>query len=49
MGLTRASPSFLVMDEVAPRMRGLSGDELTTEVKEAVDRILTGLRPNHGR
>src|SRR5436190_1157007 len=28
------------MEEVAPRMRGLTSDELTTEVKESVDRIL---------
>src|SRR5256712_1485077 len=37
---TKRKVRELVMDEVAPRMRGLSSDELTTEVKEAVDRIL---------
>ena len=37
---TKRQVRELVMEEVAPRMRGLSGDELTTEVKEAVDRIL---------
>jgi pilus assembly protein CpaF len=30
----------LVLEEVAPRMQGLSSDALTTEVKAAVDRIL---------
>src|SRR4051794_24840026 len=29
-----------VLEEVAPKMQGLTGDELTTEVKSALDRIL---------
>jgi pilus assembly protein CpaF len=29
-----------VLDEVAPKMSGLTGDELTSEVKSALDRIL---------
>ncbi|HEX4822652.1 MAG TPA: CpaF family protein [Acidimicrobiales bacterium] len=37
---TKRQVRELVMEEVAPRMRGLTGDELTTEVKDAVDRIL---------
>ena len=37
---TKRKVRELVMEEVAPRMRGLTGDELTSEVKEAVDRIL---------
>jgi pilus assembly protein CpaF len=37
---TKRQVRELVMEEVAPRMRGLTSDELTTEVKDAVDRIL---------
>src|SRR5207302_10760674 len=37
---TKRKVRELVLDEVAPRMQGLSGDELTTEVKSALDRIL---------
>jgi pilus assembly protein CpaF len=37
---TKRQVRELVMEEVAPRMRGLTSDELTTEVKESVDRIL---------
>jgi pilus assembly protein CpaF len=37
---TKRKVRELVLDEVAPRMKGLSGDELTDEVKSALDRIL---------
>ena len=37
---TKRKVRQLVLDEVAPNMQGLSGDELTAEVKSAVDRIL---------
>jgi pilus assembly protein CpaF len=37
---TKRKVRELVLDEVAPKMRGLSSDELTDEVKSALDRIL---------
>src|SRR5436309_8264637 len=37
---TKRTVRALVLDEVAPRMQGLSSDELTAEVKAALDRIL---------
>jgi pilus assembly protein CpaF len=37
---TKRKVRELVLEEVAPRMQGLSSDALTTEVKAAVDRIL---------
>jgi pilus assembly protein CpaF len=37
---TKRKVRELVLEEVAPRMQGLSGDELTNEVKAALDRIL---------
>src|SRR3954470_10312438 len=37
---TKRKVRELVLDEVAPRMQGMSGDELTNEVKAALDRIL---------
>ncbi|HEV3225916.1 MAG TPA: CpaF family protein [Acidimicrobiales bacterium] len=37
---TKRKVRELVLEDVAPRMRGLSGDELTHEVKDALDRIL---------
>jgi pilus assembly protein CpaF len=37
---TKRKVRELVLDEVAPRMQGLTNDELTTEVKAALDRIL---------
>jgi pilus assembly protein CpaF len=37
---TKRKVRELVLDEVAPKMKGLSGDELTDEVKSALDRIL---------
>ncbi|MEY2430992.1 MAG: pilus assembly protein CpaF [Acidimicrobiaceae bacterium] len=37
---TKRKVRELVLEEVAPRMQGLSSDDLTTEVKAAVDRIL---------
>ncbi len=37
---TKKKVRELVLDEVAPKMKGLSPDALVTEVKEALDRIL---------
>jgi pilus assembly protein CpaF len=37
---TKRKVRELVLEEVAPRMQGLTSDELTSEVKAAVDRIL---------
>src|SRR3954454_21978720 len=37
---TKRKVRELVLDEVAPRMQGLTNDELTNEVKAALDRIL---------
>src|SRR5258705_4361976 len=37
---TKRKVRELVLEEVAPRMQGLSGEELTNEVKAALDRIL---------
>ena len=37
---TKRKVRELVLDEVAPRMHGLSSEELTNEVKAALDRIL---------
>jgi hypothetical protein len=37
---TKRKVRELVLDEVAPKMRGLSGEELSDEVKSALDRIL---------
>jgi pilus assembly protein CpaF len=37
---TKRKVRELVLEEVAPRMQGLSSNDLTTEVKAAVDRIL---------
>ena len=37
---TKRKVRELVLDEVAPKMKGLSGDELNDEVKSALDRIL---------
>src|SRR3954463_12315883 len=37
---TKRKVRELVLDEVAPRMQGLTNDELTNEVKSALDRIL---------
>src|SRR5689334_15793584 len=37
---TKRKVRELVLDEVAPRMQGLTSDELTNEVKAALDRIL---------
>jgi pilus assembly protein CpaF len=37
---TKRKVRELVLEEVAPKMKGLTGDELTSEVKSALDRIL---------
>ena len=37
---TKRKVRELVLEEVAPKMKGLVGDELTSEVKSALDRIL---------
>jgi pilus assembly protein CpaF len=37
---TKRKVRELVLDEVAPKMQGLSGEELNSEVKAALDRIL---------
>src|SRR5436190_7944993 len=37
---TKRKVRELVLDDVAPRMQGLTGDELTSEVKASLDRIL---------
>src|SRR5262249_20792367 len=37
---TKRKVRELVLEEVAPKMQGLTGDELTNEVKAALDRIL---------
>src|SRR6476661_8172754 len=37
---TKRKVRELVLDEVAPKMKGLSGNELNDEVKGALDRIL---------
>jgi pilus assembly protein CpaF len=37
---TKRKVRELVLEEVAPRMQGLTSDELTSEVKSALDRIL---------
>src|SRR5438270_8577415 len=37
---TKRKVRELVLDEVAPKMQGMSGDELADEVKSALDRIL---------